>query len=175
MICSMCLVSTEFGGYATRHDVTDPHVLAPDILHHCFRKTRQSKLGCVIGCSPGECVCTGHATYIDDVTSVLGSKPEQSFTTAIEGSVQIRLHRSLPLFNRKFTHTLKDTDAGIVDQHIERAELGIDEAEQLSHLLIASNIGCFPSDFTGGFGGELCHRTIDIFLPLTTYRNGRAF
>src|SRR6266566_1150377 len=61
-ICTIPWVPTEFRGHASRHDVTDPHVLAPQILHHRFRETRQTKLGSVISSSAGECMRTCQTT-----------------------------------------------------------------------------------------------------------------
>ena len=62
----------------------------------------------------------------------------------------------------------KYSDAGVVDQNIERAELGVDEPEQLGNLFMALNIGSFALDFTGSLRRQLRDRAIDGFLPLTT-------
>jgi len=103
----------KFRGDASRHDSADPHVLAPHVLHHRFRKTRQTKLRSVISSSTGKCIRASHATYIDDVAIPISSKPEQSFTAAIERPVQIRFQRVLPLIERKFANVAKFSDAGV--------------------------------------------------------------
>src|SRR6476646_76473 len=165
----------KFRGHAPRHDRTDPHVLVPHVLHHRFGETRQSELRSVISSSTGKCVCASHATYIDDVPTAAGSKPEQSFTAALEHAVQIRLQRPLPLIERKFANVAKYPNAGVVDQNIERAEFGVDEPEQLGNLFMTPNIGSFAPDFTGSFRRKLGDGAIDAFLPLTANCHRSAF
>src|SRR5580704_4801081 len=153
-ICTVHRVAAKTRGHASRHDGTDPHVFAPHVLHHRFRETRQTKLRSVISSSTGECIRTSEATYIDDVTTASSSKPEQSFTAAVERAVQICLHRALPLIERKFADVAKYSDAGVVDQHVQPAQLGVDELEQFGNLRIVPNIGSFPLDFTGSFDSQ---------------------
>src|SRR6185369_7749153 len=93
-------VPTEFRGYATRHDVTHPHVLTPHVLHHRFGETRQAKLRSVISSPTSECMSTCQTTYIDDVPCTFCFKPEQRFTAAVKSPEQIRFYRSLPLLHR---------------------------------------------------------------------------
>ncbi len=76
---------------------------------------------------------------------------------------------------KAFANVAKYSDARVVDQHIECAEFGVDEAEQLGNLFMVSNIGSFPLDFTGCFRRQLGDRTIDAFLALTTNCHGGAF
>jgi hypothetical protein len=69
----------------------------------------------------------------------------------------------------------KYSDAGVVDQNIEGAELGVDEPEQLGNLFMTPNIGSFAPDFTGGFRRQLGDSAIDRFLPLTANCHRCAF
>jgi hypothetical protein len=80
----------------------------------------------------------------------------------------------LPLIKRKFTRVPKYSNAGIVDQHVESAEFGIDEAEQFGNLIMLPNIGNFPFDFTGRFHGKLGDGAIHRFLTLPAHRHGSA-
>src|SRR5262249_37125347 len=119
---------------------------------------------------------TGQATYIDDESSTLGSEPEQSFTAAIKRAVKICFDDVLPLIDAEFADRAKDADVGIVDQHIGRAELGVDEPEQLANIFMIFNIGSFALDFTDGFcRREFGDGLIDGFLALAANHHIGAF
>src|SRR5580692_240442 len=61
--------ATKFCIAASRHNVSDPHVVIAMIQHHGLRKTVQAELGSVVGRAPRKGILSGQATYIDDVTT----------------------------------------------------------------------------------------------------------
>ena len=69
----------------------------------------------------------------------------------------------------------KYSNAGIVDENIKPAKLGVDEPEQLGDIFMVSNIGNFPLDFTGSFRSQLSDSAIDAVLAPAADCHRRAF
>ena len=61
--------ATEFCIDASRHYVSDPHVVIAMIQHHGFRESVQSELRSVVRRATSKCVLSCQATYIDDVAA----------------------------------------------------------------------------------------------------------
>ena len=90
---------------------------------------------------------------IDDGAAARRSQQRHGALDAIEHGVDIDREGMAPFGIRNFLDGCAGiADAGIVDQHVEAAEMGLGVVEQLRHLIRLADIG--EAAFKAGIGGE---------------------
>ena len=143
-----CRSATKFCIDASRHNVSDPHVVVAMVQHHGLRETVQSELGSVVRRAARKCILPCQATYIDDVAAATILYPRQRFARAIKRSRQIRLDGLLPIFHCEFRCAFHDAQARIVHQNIETSRFTFHPLKQCCNVCACSYIGNFSHHFT---------------------------
>src|ERR1700733_9871593 len=159
---------------ASRHNVSDPHVVIAMVQHHGLREAVQTELGSVVGRTACECILSRQATYVDDVTAATILHARQRFTRAKERSRQIRLNRFLPVFHCEFRRAFHDAHARIVHQDVGTARFTVDPLKQRCDVRACSYIGNFSHHFTFRLVSEASYSALHAFLAASAYRHGRA-
>src|ERR1700733_1082921 len=133
---------------ASWHNVSDPHVVVSVIQHHGFRKSAQSKLGCIVSAAARECILACQAAYIDDVTAAAILEPPQRLARTIKRPRQICFDGPLPIFHCEFRRALHYTQASIVHQDVGTACFPVNPFKQPCNVCACSYIGNFSHHFT---------------------------
>src|SRR5580658_103109 len=133
---------------ASRHNVSDPHVVVTMVQHHGFRETVQSEFGSVVRGASRKCIFPCQATYVDDVAAATILHARQRFARAIKRSRQIRFDGLLPIVHCEFRCAPHDSQACIVDQDIGTSRFTFHPLKQCCNVCACSYIGNFSRHFT---------------------------
>src|SRR5208283_3866788 len=92
----------------------------------------------------------------------------------VESPREVGVYDTMPIFEGEIGGRFEDSDAGVVDEDVERAEGFVDEAEQLRHLLTIRHIGSLADDFTFCLRRNFVYRTVYIVLLTAADCDGSA-
>ena len=139
----------EAGLHAARHDGADANVVVAQVEHHRLGEAGQAELGGVVGGPAGERVFPRKASDVQDEPAAPLPHAGGGQSREVERAAQVRGDDLVPGLRSQFVDRTEVAHAGVVHQNVHAAQLPVDEREELSGLLGASDIAGFAD---GGAG-----------------------
>jgi hypothetical protein len=115
--------------------------LGADFLAQAIGNGADCELGAgVDGAAGREDLDAGHRTQVDDVAAFLSRGKRQCGGDAVERALDVDVDHRVPLVGVDLGHRADRHDAGIVDQHVEPAEIADDGIDNRLDLFLVDHI-----------------------------------
>src|SRR3712207_1046064 len=105
------------------HDVADLYLVVADFLHQRLCEAVQGELRGVVGRHTRVRVRASERRDVDDVAAAAPLHLGYGRARAVEDAEEVRLQNRAKLFGRRLLHRLEEADAGVVDEHVNAAQL----------------------------------------------------
>src|SRR4051794_5297875 len=135
------VVGDELGADGARLDERDPDVTLGDLLAQRLAEGADRPLGRAVDAVAGARDAARHRADVDDVARALLEHDRQRGVRAVQKPEDVDLDHRAPLVGRRVDDRAEQHHAGVVDEDVEAAELGVGALDEGARLCLVGDVG----------------------------------